>query len=186
MVGALRAEHAMHGLRAITELRDPVRVCSDVSHSRCPLHSRLWCHAHRRRVGVALHLLLPTVPVFAYDVLAYAPIAAGVRPALAVIGIDYAATAVRNAVCYHNVGAKYGAHCSLGGSAMRRCDKLRPPLREPHNAHFLSSRRATRLKVVVHDGFGVSLAFRHLSLGAFTGPGARAESELSKVIGIER
>ncbi|MBS0513298.1 MAG: IS66 family insertion sequence element accessory protein TnpB [Proteobacteria bacterium] len=40
---------------------------------------------------------------------------------------------------------------------------------QPHHAYLFSNRRGTRLKVLVHDGFGVWLACRRLNQG----PGVR-------------
>lgn len=37
----------------------------------------------------------------------------------------------------------------------------------PHHAYLFSNRRGTRLKVLVHDGFGVWLACRRLNQGRF-------------------
>lgn len=38
---------------------------------------------------------------------------------------------------------------------------------QPHHAYLFSNRRGTRLKVLVHDGFGVWLASRRLNQGRF-------------------
>lgn len=38
----------------------------------------------------------------------------------------------------------------------------------PHHAYLFANRRATRLKVLVHDGIGVWLAARRLNQGRFT------------------
>ncbi|QUW66248.1 IS66 family insertion sequence element accessory protein TnpB [Pseudomonas synxantha] len=40
---------------------------------------------------------------------------------------------------------------------------------KPHCAYLFANRRATRMKVLVHDGFGVRLAARRLNQGSFTG-----------------
>ena len=40
----------------------------------------------------------------------------------------------------------------------------------PHHAYCFANRRATRLKVVVHDGIGVWLAARRLHQGGFVWP----------------
>jgi len=40
----------------------------------------------------------------------------------------------------------------------------------PHHAYVFANRRATRLKVLVHDGFGVWLAARRLNRGHFLWP----------------
>ncbi|MGE3703271.1 MAG: IS66 family insertion sequence element accessory protein TnpB [Hyphomicrobiaceae bacterium] len=38
----------------------------------------------------------------------------------------------------------------------------------PHHAYFFANRRATRLKVLVHDGFGLWLCARRLHQGKFS------------------
>lgn len=38
---------------------------------------------------------------------------------------------------------------------------------QPHHAYVFSNRRGTRMKVLVHDGFGVWLACRRLNQGRF-------------------
>ena len=38
---------------------------------------------------------------------------------------------------------------------------------QPHHAYLFANRRGTRLKVLVHDGFGVWLAARRLNQGRF-------------------
>lgn len=40
----------------------------------------------------------------------------------------------------------------------------------PHHAYLFANRRATRIKVLVHDGFGVWLAARRLNQGRFCWP----------------
>ena len=40
----------------------------------------------------------------------------------------------------------------------------------PHHAYLFANRRATRLKVLVHDGFGLWLCARRLYQGKFTWP----------------
>ena len=40
----------------------------------------------------------------------------------------------------------------------------------PHHAYVFANRRATRIKVLVHDGFGVWLAARRLNEGRFRWP----------------
>lgn len=40
----------------------------------------------------------------------------------------------------------------------------------PHHAYVFANRRATRVKVLVHDGFGVWLAARRLNKGRFVWP----------------
>lgn len=42
----------------------------------------------------------------------------------------------------------------------------------PHHAYIFANRRATRIKVLVHDGFGVWLAARRLNQGKFCWPEA--------------
>lgn len=41
---------------------------------------------------------------------------------------------------------------------------------QPHQAYVFANRRATRLKVLVHDGLGIWLAARRLHKGGFTWP----------------
>lgn len=40
----------------------------------------------------------------------------------------------------------------------------------PHHAYLFANRRATRMKVLVHDGIGVWLAARRLNSGKFVWP----------------
>lgn len=40
----------------------------------------------------------------------------------------------------------------------------------PHHAYLFANRRATRMKVLVHDGIGVWLAARRLNAGRFVWP----------------
>lgn len=40
----------------------------------------------------------------------------------------------------------------------------------PHHAYCFANRRATRMKVLVHDGFGIWLAARRLNVGRFVWP----------------
>lgn len=40
----------------------------------------------------------------------------------------------------------------------------------PHHAYVFANRRATRIKVLVHDGIGVWLAVRRLNQGKFVWP----------------
>jgi len=42
----------------------------------------------------------------------------------------------------------------------------------PHHAYLFANRRANRMKVLVHDGFGIWLAARRLHKGHFVWPGA--------------
>ncbi|ANI32600.1 IS66 family insertion sequence element accessory protein TnpB [Pseudomonas aeruginosa] len=44
---------------------------------------------------------------------------------------------------------------------------------KPHCAYLFANRRATRMKVLVHDGVGVWLAARRLNQGKFHWPGIR-------------
>jgi transposase len=46
----------------------------------------------------------------------------------------------------------------------------------PHHAYLFANRRATRMKVLVHDGIGVWLAARRLNQGRFTWPGSGADT----------
>ncbi|MBV8122533.1 MAG: IS66 family insertion sequence element accessory protein TnpB [Paucibacter sp.] len=41
---------------------------------------------------------------------------------------------------------------------------------KPHHAYLFANRRATRMKVLVHDGIGVWLAARRLNRGKFIWP----------------
>lgn len=41
---------------------------------------------------------------------------------------------------------------------------------QPHHAYVFANRRATRLKTVIHDGFGVWMAIRRLHEGQFAWP----------------
>ncbi|MBP2263527.1 IS66 family insertion sequence element accessory protein TnpB [Pseudomonas sp. BP8] len=52
---------------------------------------------------------------------------------------------------------------------------------QPHCAYLFANRRATRMKILVHDGLGIWLAARRLHQGKFTWPGTRhsAQIELS-------
>jgi transposase len=40
----------------------------------------------------------------------------------------------------------------------------------PHHAYCFANQRATRMKVLVHDGVGIWLAARRLNQGRFAGP----------------
>ncbi|MBC7599122.1 MAG: IS66 family insertion sequence element accessory protein TnpB [Polaromonas sp.] len=44
----------------------------------------------------------------------------------------------------------------------------------PHTAYLFANRRANRMKVLVHDGFGIWLAARRLHQGHFVWPGGSA------------
>ncbi|ROM97936.1 transposase [Pseudomonas brassicacearum] len=52
---------------------------------------------------------------------------------------------------------------------------------QPHCTYLFANRRATRMKVLVHDGLGIWLAARRLHQGKFAWPGTRhgAHMELS-------
>ncbi|WP_322994996.1 IS66 family insertion sequence element accessory protein TnpB [Castellaniella sp.] len=45
----------------------------------------------------------------------------------------------------------------------------------PHHAYVFANRRATRIKVLMHDGIGVWLAARRLHQGKFVWPDAQAQ-----------
>lgn len=49
---------------------------------------------------------------------------------------------------------------------------------KPHCAYLFANRRATRMKVLVHDGIGVWLVARRLNQGRFHWPGVRQNSEV--------
>ena len=49
---------------------------------------------------------------------------------------------------------------------------------KPHCAYLFANRRATRMKVLVHDRFGVWLAARRLNQGKVHSPGIRHGSEM--------
>ncbi|NUT76817.1 IS66 family insertion sequence element accessory protein TnpB [Pseudomonas sp. C1C7] len=49
---------------------------------------------------------------------------------------------------------------------------------QPHCAYLFANRRATRMKVLVHDGFGIWLAARRLNQGRFHWPGIRHGAEM--------
>lgn len=48
----------------------------------------------------------------------------------------------------------------------------------PHHAYLFANRRASRLKVLVHDGIGIWLAARRLHAGRFVWPDATAAAQL--------
>ena len=50
---------------------------------------------------------------------------------------------------------------------------------QPHHAYLFSNRRGTRLKVLVHDGFGVWCAARRLNAGRFAWVSATTTSPIS-------
>jgi len=45
----------------------------------------------------------------------------------------------------------------------------------PHHAYLLANRRANRVKVLIHDGFGIWLAARRLNQGQFSWPPVGSE-----------
>jgi transposase len=47
---------------------------------------------------------------------------------------------------------------------------------QPHHAYCFTNRRATRLKVIVHDGIGIWLAARRLHRGGFVWPTPGSQS----------
>ncbi|MCQ2999862.1 IS66 family insertion sequence element accessory protein TnpB [Pseudomonas syringae] len=49
---------------------------------------------------------------------------------------------------------------------------------KPHYAYLFANRRATRIKVLVHDGIGVWLSTRRLNQGNFNWPGIRQGYEM--------
>jgi transposase len=49
----------------------------------------------------------------------------------------------------------------------------------PHTAYLFANRRATRMKVLVHDGIGIWLACRRLHQGHFVWPAASAPERFS-------
>ena len=49
---------------------------------------------------------------------------------------------------------------------------------QPHCAYLFANRRATRIKVLVHDGFGVWLAARRLTQGKFHWPSSRHGAQM--------
>lgn len=49
---------------------------------------------------------------------------------------------------------------------------------QPHCAYLFANRRATRMKVLVHDGLGIWLAARRLHQGKFAWPGTRHGSQM--------
>lgn len=50
----------------------------------------------------------------------------------------------------------------------------------PHHAYLFANKRATRLKVLVHDGIGVWLAARRLNAGRFVWPQGGGQVSLSR------
>lgn len=49
-----------------------------------------------------------------------------------------------------------------------------------HHADLFANRRATRMKLLVHDGMGIWLANRRLNQGRFTWPREQASVQLSR------
>ena len=50
---------------------------------------------------------------------------------------------------------------------------------QPHHAYLFANRRATRMKVLVHDGFGIWMATRRLHQGQFIWPTLGSHAALS-------
>ncbi len=50
---------------------------------------------------------------------------------------------------------------------------------QPHHAYLFTNRRANRLKILVHDGFGLWLAVRRLHQGRFVWAGALVTGTVS-------
>lgn len=48
----------------------------------------------------------------------------------------------------------------------------------PHHAYLFANRRANRMKVLVHDGFGIWLAARRLHEGHFIWPNAQTATKM--------
>ncbi|MCB1898687.1 MAG: IS66 family insertion sequence element accessory protein TnpB [Rhodocyclaceae bacterium] len=51
---------------------------------------------------------------------------------------------------------------------------------QPHHAYLFANRRGTRMKILVHDGFGVWLACRRLNEGRFAWATGQGAVELSR------
>ncbi len=49
---------------------------------------------------------------------------------------------------------------------------------KPHCAYLFANKRANRMKVLIHDGFGVWLASRRLNRGRFVWPGNWQETHV--------
>ncbi|KKO70791.1 IS66 family insertion sequence element accessory protein TnpB [Kerstersia gyiorum] len=49
----------------------------------------------------------------------------------------------------------------------------------PHHAYLFANRRGTRMKVLIHDGFGVWMAVRRLHQGQFAWPALGSHVTLS-------
>lgn len=64
---------------------------------------------------VSLHYYYPAIPLVIYDLLTLYPWLTGVWLLLAVVGLDAALVAARDAISYGNVGAKAQAHFHLSG-----------------------------------------------------------------------
>ena len=65
-------------------------------------------------------------------------------------------------------------------SALARVVKVFGAAR-PHHAYLFANRRATRMKVLVHDGIGVWLAARRLNVGRFVWPRDGSTLSLSRL-----
>lgn len=63
-------------------------------------------------------------------------------------------------------------------SALARVVKVFGSAR-PHHAYLFANRRASRMKVLVHDGIGIWLAARRLHQGRFVWPGDGAGEQHS-------
>lgn len=50
----------------------------------------------------------------------------------------------------------------------------------PHHAYLFANRRGNRMKVLVHDGFGIWLAARRLQQGRFHWPAGETRATLSR------
>ena len=50
----------------------------------------------------------------------------------------------------------------------------------PHHAYLFANRRANRMKVLVHDGYGIWLAHRRLNQGRFSWRHGNATLELTR------
>ncbi|MBU4609899.1 IS66 family insertion sequence element accessory protein TnpB [Achromobacter sp. GG226] len=50
---------------------------------------------------------------------------------------------------------------------------------QPHHAYCFANQRATRMKVLVHDGIGVWLAARRLNRGSFVWASSASETALA-------
>ncbi|MCO7643280.1 IS66 family insertion sequence element accessory protein TnpB [Pseudomonas sp. S 311-6] len=50
---------------------------------------------------------------------------------------------------------------------------------QPHHAYLFANRRGTRMKVLIHDGFGIWMAVRRLHQGQFAWPTLGSHVNLS-------